>query len=183
MGRTLTIKKGGPSPYSEGWHTVKITSAEYGEWNDAKYIDVYFDGYSDKMNLRCYAKENAEGEEFAIGKLFRFANAGITDALDDGSGNMVVKMNDEAEELVGKHINIFLYKDGEYSKVLKEVAPIPFKNVVEEFTDKDVDFWKGRALQYFDKYVKPKLTEDETTVDAEMTLDELTKVDADKLPF
>ena len=49
MGRTLTIKKGGPSPYSEGWHTAKITSAEYGEWNDAKYIDVYFDGYSAEM--------------------------------------------------------------------------------------------------------------------------------------
>ena len=167
MGRTLTIKKGGPSPYSEGWHTAKITSAEYGEWNDTKYIDVYFDGYSDKMNLRCYAKENADGEEFAIGKLFRFANAGITDALDDGSGNMVIKMNDDAEELVGKHVNIFLYRDGEWCKVLKEIAPIPFKNVVEEFTDKDVDFWKGRALQYFDKYVKPKLTTvEETKVDA-----------------
>ena len=89
MSRTLTIKKGGPSPYSEGWHTAKISSAEYGEWNDAKYIDVYFDGYSEKMNLRCYAKENKEGEEFAIGKFFRFANAGITDALDDGSGSMV----------------------------------------------------------------------------------------------
>ena len=184
MGRTLTIKKGTANPYSEGWHTVKISSAEYGEWdgNDGpvKYLDVYFDGYNDKMNLRVYAKSNKDGEEFAIGKVFRFANAGITDALDDGEGNMVIKMNDEPDELKGKEINIFLYKDGDYSKVLKEIAPIPFKNVVEEFTDKDVDFWKGRALQYFDKYVKPKIVSDKPE---EVTMvDDLTQV-ANEMPF
>ena len=26
MGRPLTIKKGGPSPYSPGWHTANISS-------------------------------------------------------------------------------------------------------------------------------------------------------------
>ena len=182
MSRTLTIKKGGPSPYSEGWHTAKISSAEYGEWNDAKYIDVYFDGYSEKMNLRCYAKENKEGEEFAIGKLFRFANAGITDGLEGADGNTTIKLDDSEEALIGKEVNIFLYKDGDYSRVLKEIAPIPFKNIVEEFTDKDVDFWKGRALQYFDKYVKPKLTETEKTVDAEVEANDLTKL-ANNMPF
>ena len=95
MSRTLTIKKGGPSPYTPGWHTANISNAEFGEWdgNDGpvKYIDIYFDGYSDKMNLRVYAKENNNSEEFAIGKVFRFANAGITDALDDGEGNMILK--------------------------------------------------------------------------------------------
>ena len=183
--RTLTIKKGGPSPYSEGWHTATITSAEYGEWdgNDGpvKYLDVYFDGYSDKMNLRVYAKENKNGEEFAIGKIFRFANAGITDALDDGEGNMVIKMNDDPDELKGKSVNIFLYKDGEYSRVLKEISPVPFKNVVEEFSDKDVDFWKGKALQYFDKYVKPKLTTNDVE---EMSIDDITKkVATNSMPF
>ena len=82
-------------------------------------------------------------------------------------------MDDSAEQLTGKEVNIFLYKDGAYSKVLKEIAPVPFKNIVEEFTDKDVDFWKGRALQYFDKFVKPKLTETEKTVDAEMSIDDI----------
>ena len=131
------------------------------------------------MNLRVYAKENQNGEEFAIGKLFRFANAGITDALDDGEGNMIIKMDDSPDHLIGKDVNIFLYKDGEYSRVLKEIAPVPFKNVVEEFTDKDVDFWKGKALQYFDKYVKPKLSIDE--VIEEVDVNELNKV-AD-MPF
>ena len=186
MSRTLTIKKGGPSPYSEGWHTATISNAEYGEWEGGdgpvKYIDVYFDDYSDKMNLRVYAKESKNGEEFAIGKLFRFANAGINDALDDGEGNMVIKMNDSPKELLGKDINIFLYKDGEYSKVLKEIAPVPFKNIVEEFNDKDVDFWKDKALQYFDKYVKPKLNESEEEHIEEVSGDDLTKMAAD-MPF
>jgi len=175
MSRTLTIKKGGASPYSEGWHTATISSAEYGEWqgNDGpvKYIDLYFDGYSDKMNLRVYAKENKLGEEFAIGKVFRFANAGITDALDDGEGNMTIKMDDSPDHLVGKDVNIFLYKDGEYSRVLKEIAPVPFKNIVEEFGDNDVDYWKNKALDYYKKYVSPKLDNVE-----EVALDDLTKV-------
>ena len=134
------------------------------------------------MNLRVYAKENQNGEEFAIGKIFRFANAGITDALDDGEGSMIIKMDDSPDHLVGKDVNIFLYKDGEYSRVLKEIAPVPFKNVVEEFTDKDVDFWKGNALQYFDKFVKPKLsTVEEVT---EIAADDLTKVANNvELPF
>ena len=178
MSSTLTIKKGGPSPYPPGWHTANISNAEFGEWdgNDGpvKYIDIYFDGYSEKMNLRVYAKESQNGEEFAIGKIFRFANAGITDALDDGEGNMTIKMDDSPEHLVGKDVNIFLYKDGEYSKVLREIAPVPFKNIVEEFTDKDVDFWKGKALQYFDKYVKPKLAIAEEVT--QLDIDDLTKV-------
>ena len=158
MGRTLTIKKGGPSPYSEGWHTVNISNAEYGEWDGSdgpvKYIDVYFDGYSDKMNLRVYAKSNKDGEEFAIGKIFRFANAGITDALDDGEGNMIIKMDDSPDHLIGKDVNIFLYKDG--------------------------DFWKGKALQYFDKYVKPKLNTADDVIEAD--INDLTKVATD-MPF
>jgi len=184
MGRTLTIKKGGPSPYSEGWHTATISNAEFGEWdgNDGpvKYIDVYFDGYSDRMNLRVYAKENKNGEEFAIGKLFRFANAGITDALDDGEGGLIIKMDDSPDHLIGKDVNIFLYKDGEYAKVLKEIAPVAFKNVVEEITEKDIDFWKGKALQYFDKYVKPKITTNEVVEEVEV--DDLNKV-AQNMPF
>ena len=180
MGRTLTIKKGGANPYSEGWHTATISNAEYGEWdgNDGpvKYLDVYFDGYSDKMNLRVYAKENKLGDEFAIGKIFRFANACITEALDDGEGNMTIKMDDSPDHLVGKDINIFLYKDGEYSRVLKEIAPVPFKNIVEEFGDNDVDYWKNKAMDYYKKYVSPKLDNVE-----EVELDDLTKV-AD-MPF
>ena len=159
MSRTLTLPKGG-GLFTEGWHTVKISKAKYGTWQDTKYIDVWFDGYSENFNMRMYEKIGKDGEEFAIGNLFRFANAGITDALESADGETVIKMNDEAEELTGKTVNIYLYKDGKYSKVLNQVAPVPFKNVVEEFTDKDVTYFKGRAESFFSKWVEPKIQDE-----------------------
>ena len=76
--RTLKVKTGGGgSKFSSGWHTLEVVKAEYGDWNGTKYLDVWFKDYPDSINLRCYAKTGKDGEEFAIGRLFRFANAGI----------------------------------------------------------------------------------------------------------
>jgi len=160
MSRTLTLPKGGGGLFTEGWHTVKISSAKYGTWQDSKYIDVWFDGYPENFNMRIYEKIGKDGEEFAIGNLFRFANAGITDALESADGETIIKMNDEPEELTDKTVNIYIYKNGKYSRVLTQVAPIPFKNVVEEFTDKDVIYFKGRAESFFSKWIEPKLVEE-----------------------
>ena len=158
MTRTLTVRKStGGSKFSEGWHTAIVSTAKYGDWNDAKFLDVCFEGYSEKMNMRVYAKEGKNGEEFAIGNVFRFANAGISDGLEGADGNITIKLDDSAEALIGKEMNIFLYKDGDYSRVLPQIAPVKFKNIVEEFGDNDVLYWKGRAETFFDKYVKPKL--------------------------
>ena len=173
MTRTLTIKKSkGGSMFSEGWHTATVSSAKYGTWNDTKFLDVCFEGYSEKMNMRVYAKEGKNGEEFAIGNVFRFANAGITDGLEGADGNTTIKLDDSEEVLVGKEVNIFLFKDGDYSRVLPQIAPVVFKNIVEEFNDQDVDYWKGRAETFFDKWVKPKLNPNHvSTTDA--TMDEV----------
>ena len=158
MTRTLTIKKStGGGKFGPGWHTAIISAATYGEWNDTKFLDVCFDGYSENMNMRVYAKEGKNGEEFAIGNVFRFANAGITDGLEGADGNTTIKLDDSAEALIGKEVNIFLFKNGDYSKVLSQIAPVVFKNIVEEFSAQDVDYWKSRAETYFDKYIKPKI--------------------------
>ena len=90
----------------------------------------------------------------------RFANAGITDALESAEGETVIKMNDEAEELVGKTVNAYLYKDGKYTSVLSQIAPVPFKNIVEEFTEKDVAYFKGKCESFFAKWVEPKLKDE-----------------------
>jgi len=37
--RTLTVKTGGGSSFSTGWHTKLISKAEYGDYNGTKYID------------------------------------------------------------------------------------------------------------------------------------------------
>ena len=167
MARTLTIKAGGPSPFSDGWHEVKITKAKYGTYGEAKFLEMWFDGYSENFTLRVYAKQGKDGEEFAIGNVFRFANAGITEALEGADGNTVVKLNDDAEELIGKQLNIYLYKDGKYSRALTNVAPTVFENIVEKFTEKDVEFWKTRGEKYYKDYIEPKLENKEEKLETE----------------
>ena len=92
MVRTLTVKTGGGSGFSTGWHTKTIEKAEYGEFNDSKYIDVWFEDYPPSLNMRVYAKENANGEEFAIGNLFRYANAGISSALEGQNNKKLLNL-------------------------------------------------------------------------------------------
>ena len=176
--RTLTIKSGGGNNiYSTGWHELIVSKAKYDEWNGSKCIDVYFDEYPENFNMRIYAKTGQDGEEFAIGQLFRFANAGISSALEGPDGTKVVKMDDSPEALIGKKMNVYFYKDGKYSRALSKTAPIPFENAAESFNPADVDYWKGRAEDYFTKYVEPKLKEKSEVVDT------LVSSESDDVPF
>ena len=167
MARTLTIKAGGPSPFSDGWHEVKITKAKYGTYGEAKFLEMWFDGYSENFTLRVYAKQGKDGEEFAIGNVFRFANAGIVDALDGPDGETIIKYDDSPNELIDKQLNIYLYKDGKYSRALTNVAPTVFENIVEKFTEKDVEFWKTRGEKYYKDYIEPKLENKEEKLETE----------------
>jgi len=150
--RTLTVRKGG-TDFTTGWHTLTVSDAKYGDWEGKRYLDVFFDGYPENFNMRVYEQKSKNGEEFAIGQLFRFANAGITDGLDGPDGNIVVKIDDDTSHLKGKHLNVFFHKDGEYTRALKQVAPVEFENVIEKFTENDVSYWKKRAEQYYTEYV------------------------------
>tara|TARA_R100001082_G_C4361296_1_gene159507 strand:- start:1716 stop:2240 length:525 start_codon:yes stop_codon:yes gene_type:complete len=161
MARTFTLPKKGTGQWNEGWHTVTINKAKYGELdNGAKYIDVTFKDYPDNFNMRVYAKQSKDGEEFAIANLFRFANAGITDALESATGETVVKLNDDPSELENKMINAYFYKNGQYTRVLPQIAPVQFKNIVEQFHEKDIIYFKGKAEAFFSKWVEPKLKDE-----------------------
>ena len=160
--RTLTVRKGG-TDFTTGWHTLTVSDAKYGDWEGKKYLDVYFDGYPENFNMRVYEQKSKDGEEFAIGQLFRFANAGITDGLDGPDGNIVVKIDDDTSHLKGKHLNVFFHKDGEYTRALKQVAPVEFENVVEKFTENDVSYWKKRAEQYYTEYVTKNVIDTPST--------------------
>ena len=69
--------------FDAGWHELTINKAEDGMWTsqagvEKKYIELYFEGYPESMNLRMYEVFNKEThEEFKIANLFRYANAGI----------------------------------------------------------------------------------------------------------
>jgi len=154
--RTITIKKTTGGKFAPGWKEVEITKAVYGDYNGAKYIDCYFKDYPDSLNLRIYEK---------VGQ--------ISEVLSGADGENVVKIDDSASSLMGKKVNIFMYKDGEYSRVLSSVAPTMFENQLESFKENDVEYWKSNAENYYQKYVVTKIassdnTSKENTSDAEM---------------
>ena len=84
--------------------------------------------------------------------LFRFANAGISGGLDGANGSVVMKIDDDANNLRGKEINVYFYKKGQYTEVYRDISPTVFKNDVEEFRENDVEYWKGRAEKNYRDY-------------------------------
>jgi len=152
--RTLNIKSGGFDK-TPGWKTVKISGAEYGTYSgddgDSKFLQIKFEGYPDNLDMRIYETIGSDGEEFAIGQIFRFANAGLTDVLEGQNGEKIVKLDDDPKHLVGQHINVLFYQDGDYARIFKQAAPTPFSNDVETFTDNDVTYWQNKAEKYYDK--------------------------------
>ena len=41
--------------------------------------------------------------------------------------------------MMGKKLNIFFYKDGEYTRAYSSVAPTVFENGIDTFTQSDVE--------------------------------------------
>ena len=148
--RTLTVKQGGT--WNTGWHVLTVSSAKYGTFNDSKFLELGFKNYPDNFTLRIYAKKGKDGEEFVIGNVFRFANAGITEVLEGTGGDKVVKLDDSAEQMVGKSLNIFFYKDGDFTRAYSSVAPTVFENGIDTFTEGDVEYWKDKAETRFRNY-------------------------------
>ena len=146
--KTMTMSSG-KSLFSTGWHEVTISKAAYGTWNESQYVEMHFEDYPDNFNFRIYSANNKEtGEEFNLARLFRLANAGIISVLKDPTGsNPVVQYDDEAEGLVGKKINIYLYKkDGEkLTTIHNRIAPVTQQGEHISYTDDDVSMWKGVA--------------------------------------
>ena len=156
MARTLTVKSGGVA-IRQGWQEVTIKKAEYGTYNESNYLDVWFHELPDNLNMRVYEATDQQGNEFAIGSIFRFANAGITQVLDGPNGEKSVTIDDNPNLLRDHKLNVYLYpdpKNAKYNRVLKQPAPTVFENEVESFSETDVKYWMDKAEGYFNKYVK-----------------------------
>tara|TARA_R100000458_G_scaffold13687_1_gene11483 strand:+ start:728 stop:1252 length:525 start_codon:yes stop_codon:yes gene_type:complete len=146
--KTMTHNSGGGT-WSEGWHQLTIEAAEYGDWNGTKFIELWFEGYPKTFKLRVYEAHNKEThEEFALAKLFKLANAGIIDKVKSPSGKEAIQYDDEASGLVGKQINGYFYKDGDYVRVSDRIAPVVQQGNILSYTEDDVHFWKGVTEKY-----------------------------------
>ena len=63
---------------------------------------------------------------------------GTNSYLTNATGDATVQYDDSAENLIGQSLNVFMHKDGEYSRILKQFAPTEFENAVEKFKDLDL---------------------------------------------
>ena len=99
----LSVKDGPNLP--TGWETVTITKAVDGEHEGTRWIDLFFEGLPENLNCRLWSRVNeSTGEDFGIGNVFRFTNAGVT---DDGEG--VLNIDDNVRHLHGKKAQILFY--------------------------------------------------------------------------
>tara|TARA_Y100000310_G_scaffold264607_1_gene275287 strand:- start:289 stop:864 length:576 start_codon:yes stop_codon:yes gene_type:complete len=159
--KTMPVSSG-TGQFNVGWHDLTISKAEYGSWKtpdgkDKRYVDLWFDGYSDNMNLRMYEVVNKEtGEEFKIANLFRYANAGIIETLNDPTGKKpIIQYDDDAANLVGKRIHTYFYKEqktgNEYSRIFDTVAPVEQEGEHISWTADQVASLKASAEKNFNR--------------------------------
>ena len=160
--KTMTMSTGA-GLYNEGWHEVTIRQATEGIWkgadNESKYIDLLFEDYTDTMKLRVFEVKNKEtNEEFKLTNLFRYAMAGIIEKLDDPTGKKpILQYDDDVENLVGTHINAFIFKNKDgYSEFFDTVAPIEQEGEHYSFNADKVTALKNAAEKNFSKSNKSK---------------------------
>ena len=167
----------GKGIWSDGWHTLTISNAEYGDWNRKKFLDVLFEGYPETFNLRVFEGINKETrEEFAISKFFKMANAGIIDIIKSPDGKQAVQYDDDEEGLINKSINVFFYKEERngksFIKAFNQIAPIAQDGNVISYSDDDVSFWKRVAEENLEKYTSKDSNVSNTSSHANETNDE-----------
>ena len=162
--KTMSVSEGN-GQYAAGWHELEISKAEYNEWNDNKVIDIWFKDYPEQFKTRVFSAFNKDtNEEFSIARLFKVANAGIVSVLKDASGkNPVIQYDDEAEGLVGKKVNVFVYKQKgkegkEYSNPFNRFAPIAQKGEHLSYSNDDVSFYKTNIEKACKTYLEKQKT-------------------------
>ena len=169
-----TMSSSGGGDWSHGWKQVTLKNAKYGMYNnDVRYVDAWFEEYPETINLRLYEAKSKDGEEFAIARLFKLANAGIVGEVQDSAGRKSIQYDDDANNLNGRKLQVFFYKNEEgYFRVLNRVAPVPqdVEGEILSFNHDDAIYWKKQAEKYYDQYKKPAESNGEML---EMTTDEI----------
>ena len=132
----LSVSEGGN--YPTGWHKVIIAKATDGDFDGTRYIDLHFKDLPENLKCRVWSAVNSTtGEDFGIGNLFHFADAGVTTNGDD-----TVTIDDNAHHLHGKSLNVLFYEnDNGFTDAAQRVVPV----VRDGFSEGYVDKLKGRA--------------------------------------
>ena len=138
--KTTTAAPVGSEMWREGWHEMVISKAKAGKWNDTDLIDLSFED-RDTLNIRVFANYNKEtNQEFSLANLFKYANAGIVSVLEDPTGKRpVIQYDDDPNNLIGKTVNVYLFKVGKYSQASNRIAPVVQEGEHLSYNEKDVE--------------------------------------------
>ncbi len=49
----------------------------------SKFIDLFFEGYSESLKCRVWEARNGEGEEFSVSNMVRYANPNVLEEMDN----------------------------------------------------------------------------------------------------
>ena len=148
----VVTKKEGGGGYDEGWKTVTISSAQKGDYNGSKFVDLWFEGYPESLKCRVWEARSGEGEEFSISNMVRYSNPEILEELDK-DGTIAASLDDSPNGLKGKSLQVLFYKkENGYSEVAQKVAPAkPFQNIVDNFDENRISRIKESAERYISK--------------------------------
>lgn len=126
----LSVNEGLDLP--TGWETITISNATDGDWNGTRFIDLHFEGLPESVKCRIWSAVNEETkEDFGIGNLFLYANAGLT-TVDGG-----VTIDDKAHHLKGKSLNVFFYEnENGYTDAAQRVVPVVREGFGESYVEK-----------------------------------------------
>ena len=126
----LSVSEGGN--YPTGWHTVTISNATDGNWDGTRFIDLHFKDHPENLKCRVWSAVNEEtGEDFGIGNLFHYADAGLTE-VDGG-----VNIDDNVRHLHGKSLNVLFYEnDSGFTDAAQRVVPTVRDGFSESYVEK-----------------------------------------------
>jgi len=147
MGIVVTKKEN--VGYDEGWKTVIVSSAEKGDFNGSKYIDLRFEGYPETMHCRIWENRNKDGEEFSVTNMVRYSNPTVLEEMDK-DGTTAANLDDSPAGLKGKSLQVLFYrKENGYSAISQKIAPaVPFQNIVDTFDENRISRIKDSAEAY-----------------------------------
>jgi len=180
--KTMSATSGGDGKFDDGWHELTIANATYGTYKaptgDKRYITLNFEGYPDNMDLRIYEVFNkTTNEEFKVANLFKYANAGILNVLQDPTGKKpVIQYDDEASGLIGKKVNVLFYKERKtgkgYTRMFDNIAPVEQEGEHISYTADQVSGIQKSLEKSLDKMLESTTTNSfaSTTVESESTV-------------